>query len=131
METSAINKDFRTSPEYVTGFVEGEGTFTFSRHKNGLTPHFGIRLTAQDRLVLETIQEFFGGIGHIYVAKAYISRSGKTKTASYFRVARTMDLLKIMDHFDKYPLMGTKKYQFETWKKLVLLKLNFGKGVKY
>ena len=112
------------NPWYVTGFVDGEGTFTFNRCRNYITLCFGLKLTAQDRSALELIREFFKGVGQIYHVKAPNSYRGKTKTAAYFRVARINNLLKIVDHFDNFPLKSTKNKQFKIWKEMVMIKNN-------
>ena len=117
-------QQYLLNPWYVTGFVDGEGTFTFSRSGNHMTLCFGLKLTAQDRSALELIREFFKGIGQIYHVKAYSSHKGKTKAAAYFRVTRINDLLKIVDHFDNYPLKSTKNKQFKIWREMVMIKYN-------
>ena len=122
MET--FSRETIISPWYVTGLVDGDGTFTFSRSGNNMALYFGLKLTAQDKKVLELIQEFFGGIGRIYHVKARSNSSSNTKTATYFRVVRIDDLLLIIDHFDNYPLNSKKNEQFKIWKEMVMLKYN-------
>lgn len=123
---------FNIDPWYVTGFVEGEGTFTYSRSYDHMGLYFGIRLTKRDAPILESIQQFFGGIGKIYQAKAHISpKGGRTKSASYFRITRVKDLLKVVEHFDIYQLNGTKQESYKIWRRMVMLKTNnIGKAPK-
>ncbi len=112
------------NPWYVTGFVDGEGSFTFSRSGNNIGLYFAIRLNDQDKELLTSIQRFFGGIGYLYPAKAHASDKGKTKAACYYRVTRINDLLKIVKHFDDYPLEGLKKQSFQIWREMVMIKYN-------
>lgn len=115
-------QEYSLNPWYVTGLVDGEGSFTFSRSGNHMGLYFAIRLNDQDKELLSSIQRFFGGIGHLYSVKAFTSNSGKTKAACYYRVTRIDDLLKIVKHFDDYPLEGLKGQSFHVWRDMVLIK---------
>ena len=115
-------------PWYVTGFSEGEATFTYSRSGKQLALYYAIKLTARDRSILEAISAFFGGAGSIYQVRpraALTPRRGFTKTASYFRVSRRDELGRVVAHFDQYPLRGTKLASYEIWRKMVALKQSF------
>jgi hypothetical protein len=114
-------------PHYVTGFADGEGTFTYSRSGKQIGLYFAIKLTAADEPVLRDIQEFFGGIGAIYDVKARAPgpRSGATKAAKYFRVTHRDQLIVIVDHFDRYPLRTKKRDCYDVWRFMVLLKRKF------
>ena len=118
------------NPWYVTGFVDGEGAFTFSRSGRQLALYFAIKLTGAERELLERIREFFGGIGSIYdvgAREAPTPRSGYTKAAVYYRVCRREDLERVVEHFDRYPLRGTKRASYAIWRQMVLLKRSFRK----
>jgi len=105
------------SPWYVTGLMEGEGAFTYGRNGSRVALYFGIKLTEANRSILESLREFFGGIGKIYPVRA----------SGYFRVCRIEELRRIVDHFDRYPLRGAKRGSFLVWREMVLLKLaSFG-----
>ena len=54
---------------WLLGFVEGDGSFSFS----GVKPRLSIQLTLIDKPVLVAINEFFGGIGSLTI----ISRSSQ------------------------------------------------------
>src|SRR3954464_5225386 len=98
-------------PWYVTGFVEGEGAFTFSRNGRQMALYFAIKLTGADRAILEEIRAHFRDVGAIYrvgARPAPTRSSGHTKEAAYFRVSRRDDLERIVEHFDRYPLRGIK-----------------------
>lgn len=117
-------------PWYVTGFTEGEGTFTFSRNGPSMALYFAIKLTGADRLLLEAIRTYFGGIGNIYDVKARAPAgpgSGFTKIAAYFRVTRRSHLHSVVEHFDCYPLRGSKASSYAIWREMFVLKAAFRK----
>ena len=111
-------------PWFVTGFVEGEGSFTYSRSGPRLALYFAIKLTRVDRPLLVAIQEFFYGAGTIYDVgpRAPARASGLTKAASYYRVCRRDDLARVVAHFDAYPLRGTKAESYRIWRQMVELR---------
>lgn len=104
-------------PWYVTGFVEAQGSFTYSRSGRQLAIYFGIKLPEADEPVLHAIRDFFGAIGSIYPVQGGAS--------AYFRVCRREQLPVIVDHFETYPLRGAKRGAFEIWREMVLLKQRF------
>jgi len=117
-------------PWYVTGFVEGEGAFTFSRSGRQLALYFAVKLPSADRAILEALREFFGCVGAIYdVAPraAPTASSGYTKAAAYYRVCRREDLERILEHFDRHPLRGAKAASYAIWRQMVMLKRSFRK----
>jgi len=61
---------------------------------------FSIRLHIKDLPVLESIREYFSGIGKIYIHE-------KEREAT-FRVSSVKELNIIVNHFDKYPLITQK-----------------------
>ena len=113
-------------PWWVTGFVEGEGCFTYSRSGSGsIALYFAVKLTRADRTLLEALQRFFGGVGIIYDVGPRVTSpgSGFTKAASYYRVCRREHLGRILAHFDTYPPRGAKANSYRIWREMVLLKL--------
>jgi hypothetical protein len=70
-------------------------------------------LHKRDINVLYKIQSFFGGVGKINIAK--------TRDSVVYSVSSIKDLIKIIDHFDKYPLLTQKRADFELLKKVVHL----------
>jgi len=117
-------------PWYVTGFVEGEGAFTFSRSGRQLALYFAIKLTGVDRALLESIQSYFGGAGAIYDVgprAAPTPSSGYTKAAVYYRICRRDELDRVVDHFDRHPLRGAKAASYAIWRQMVILKRDFRK----
>ena len=115
-------------PWYVTGFVEGEGCFTYSRSGSRLALYFAIKLTGADAPLLDEFRRFFGGIGRIYRVAPRVPRhrSGHTKAASYFRVCRQDEHKTVISHFDRYPLSGVKALSYSVWRQMVLLKKELG-----
>jgi hypothetical protein len=96
---------FILDPWFVTGFTDAEGCFTISitrknESKTGweVKLSFQISLNQKDKAILEKLQIFFGG--------GYITKHGLDKFQ--YRAQSGKDLLKIINHFTKYPL-HTKK----------------------
>jgi LAGLIDADG endonuclease len=114
-------------PWWVTGFVDGVGSFTFSRSGRQIGLYFAVRLAEADRAVLEKLQQFFGGIGKIYKVSGTPRPGSESKIASYFRVTRLEDLKRVVDHFDRYPLQTAKHASYEIWREMVILKQAFRK----
>lgn len=134
-------------PDYVTGFSDGEGTFSITISRRDRTalgwyprPVFSIELHKRDLPLLKGIQAFFGGGGDICV------RSNRNGSAilkfSELEILREV----IIPHFIKYPLLTQKRADFELFAKAVYLisakthltgeglreivALRFGKGTK-
>ena len=128
MPVETFSRETNLSPWYVTGFVEGEGTFTYSRTGEQLGLYFGVKLTARDRAILERLQRFFG-VGIIYDVRPArpTARSGWTKSAAYYRVTRIAHLQRIVTHFDTYPLQGIKASSYGVWRQMVEVKSAFRK----
>src|SRR5262249_17533282 len=102
-------------PWYVTGLVEGEGTFTCSGAGMGgknLCMVFGVKIQEGDKAILEQLQEFFGA-GRIYHVK---SRVLTEKAGAYYRVSNREELPLVLEHFDRYPLRGAKQRSYEIWR---------------
>ena len=114
----------------MTGFVEGEGAFTFSRSGRQLALYFAIKLTGADRGILEAMQQYFSGAGAIYDVvprAAPTPSSGYTKAAVYYRICRRDELDRVVEHFDRHPLRGTKAASYVIWRQMVILKRQFRK----
>ena len=64
----------------------------------------------KDRALIQSIQDFFGGIG-------YVSKPNNTSTVE-FRVTTIKDIVDvIIPHFDNYPLIIQKYFSFILKKK--------------
>lgn len=123
------------TPENVSGFVVGEGCFYVEsgfdpkyKLKHRIRPAFCIEVTAQDREILDAIQNMFG-CGSVYDLdfgryKGYESK--KWKPHVKYRVSNQSDLReKVVPFFDKHPLFGKKLEAFKLFKE-ILNKLSKG-----
>src|SRR3990167_9718573 len=103
-------------PNYVTGFVDGEGCFaiTISRIRFKVAEvrlKFEIELREDDEPILEEIQKVLG-CGSIY--RLEYERYKKWRPHVKFMVGSYKDIKeKIIPFFKKYPLQAKKKKQFE------------------
>ena len=110
MERTAKSLD----PWFVTGLVEGEGCFTVSfslrrRLKIGIEtrPSFSISLNERDLPLIQSIHQFFN------CGAVRFSRSDRTYKYESRSVA---DLVtKVIPHFAKFPLTGSKAKDFEVF----------------
>lgn len=112
------------NPWYVTGFCDGEAAFTYSRAGGIFNMYFAIRQREDNRRILEEMQEFFDYAGYIYKDEGSLPtrNSGWTKPSAYYRISRVRDLIRVIAHFDKYPLQSKKNECYKIWKEMVLYK---------
>lgn len=118
----------KLNPYFVTGLVDGEGSFTYWRQKSGeIQPCFELKLNIGDRKLVQRVKDFFD-LGDIYFPKATNDVRGnngriyKGGPMVIYRVCRIDELLCLMWHFVEYPLCGKKQYAFKIWKEIVVLK---------
>ena len=112
---------FYLNPDYITGFVDGEGCFSISIFKDSrritgwqVKPIFSISLHNKDIKLLEAIQRTLN-VGKIY----------KHGTDSrQYRVSSLSNLQVIIQHFDKYPLITQKQADYILFKEAVNLIIN-------
>ena len=132
------------NPWFITGFSDAEGSFIISIYKSDtsklkwrVTAYFSIHIHIKDIAILESVKNSFG-VGNV---------RKNSNTTALFRVDNVKELQIIIDHFDKYPLIGAKlsdyilfKQCFELIKakqhltkkgleKIVSLKYNINKGL--
>lgn len=98
-------------PAWVTGFADAAGSFTYSRSSKQLALYFAVKVSTGDRTVLEDLQTFFDA-GRIY-------------EPAYFRVTRRQELVRVVDHFDRFPLRSSKREVYEVWREMVVAKQQF------
>nr|ATI20496.1 LAGLIDADG endonuclease [Juglanconis juglandina] len=124
------NKIHPISPWFITGFTDApskkkkciflrgalrpEGCFNVGLQKNPngkfyVRPKFQIKVHSRDSLLLMRIKNYFGGIGNI---------NTNSKDSS-FTVRSLDDILKIILHFDNYPLITKKKADFILFKQII------------
>lgn len=118
------SKNYTIDPLFITGLFDAESSFVItvlknSRYKTGwnVQARVQIKMHEKDRVLIQSIQEFFGGIG-------YLSKVNNTSTVE-FRVSTLKDLVEvILPHFDNYPLITKKHLDYLLFKEIVLLMLN-------
>lgn len=104
-------EDFlKKNPAFVSGFVDGEGCFTFYLTKRGniglqITPSFSVSQSTRSKEIILGLQKFFkcGGIRKS-------TRDGTFKFES--RAIKDIHQ-KIIPFFKRYPLYTTKWHDFE------------------
>ena len=106
------------NPWFITGFTDGDGSFSVSiaKKKSGLgwkiQPTFTVGLDSKDLDLLVQIKAYFK------VGKIYTSGRGIV----YYTVGSTKDIIKyILPHFDKYNLATLKLKDYLVFKNIVLL----------
>lgn len=112
------------SPMFFSGLFDAEGSFVVtilknSRYKTGwnVQARIQIKMHEKDRVLIQSIQNFFGGIG-------YVSSHNNRGTVE-FRVSTLNDIInKIIPHFDNYPLITQKYSDYVIFKQIALLMLN-------
>lgn len=105
-------------PFYLTGFTDGEGTFSVSFNKRGrfksnleTRPSFSISQNKRSLLVLKQIRDYFG-VGSI--------RYSKKDRCYKYEVRSVTDLKKkIIPHFRKYVLKTNKAKDFSLFAEIV------------
>ena len=110
------NNTFYLNPDYITGFVDGEGCFSISIFKESknitgwqIKPIFSISLHNKDIKLLEAIQRTFK-TGKIY-------KQGVD--SMQYRVSSLKNLNIIINHFDNYPLITQKKADYLLFKQAI------------
>lgn len=108
----------RLNPNYITGFTDGEGCFIVGissdpRCKTSfrVKATFQIGLHEKDLALLEQIKLFFG-VGNITKLGA---------ESFQYRVSGLEDLYLIIDHFNNYPLLTYKHYDYLLFKEVIAL----------
>nr|QIJ45931.1 hypothetical protein [Calonectria ilicicola]QIJ45956.1 hypothetical protein [Calonectria ilicicola] len=117
--TNAINTT-NLPHNWVTGFSDGESSFSVSISKNSkyktgwsVIPAYAIELKDKDITLLQEIQKYFG-VGKV--------QSIKNKGHAVYVVNSIKDLYNvIIPHFDKYPLLTVKRESFILFKQIVFL----------
>uniref|UniRef100_UPI00211461E4 hypothetical protein n=1 Tax=Aspergillus sclerotioniger TaxID=319627 RepID=UPI00211461E4 len=104
------------NPYYLTGFADGEGCFNLSIFKDSrmltgwqVKPIFKISLHNKDRELLESIKRYLG-VGKIY-------KHGKDSIE--FRVSGLKNIRRVINHFEKYPLITKKVADYILFKQAV------------
>ena len=121
------------NPWFVTGLVDAEGCFTLGFFKSDnykmgyqIQAIFKITLHKKDFDLLSQIQYYFGafrpgllGLGN---KVGSITKHGDTTLQYTVKSLKELDI--IMDHFDKYPLLGLKWGDYKLFSEGILLLKN-------
>ncbi len=113
------------SPDYVAGFIDGEGSFSICINKQKTTrsgieirPEFAIEVRADDREILERIMVTIG-CGKIYDCS--YERYGWFPHTKY-RISSYKLLVEYLIPFlDKHPLQAKKAVTYKLFREIVLM----------
>ena len=117
-----------SNPHYITGFVDGEGSFHVAIYKDKrmkagvkFIPEFHVSQRFSSKIVLDLLAEYFA-CG--YVKANHAARKSDT---TYVYVVRNRDDLieKIIPFFESHPFLTEKKRDFELFAQIVR-KMNKG-----
>jgi hypothetical protein len=115
-----FNKDKPLNPYWVSGFIEGDGSFYINIKNRGsvasVSAVLAIDLHIREEPLLFKIKEFFGSLGNVY-----ISKNRKVVQFKMSKIQSRKRLITILPHFKIYPLIGLKLYNFGIWKEIVFL----------
>ena len=116
----AQKQNLKINPWFVTGFIDAEGCFHVSIVENtslkvghSVRAIFQISLHKKNKGLLEKIKYFFG-VGQVVQRK---------DGAYFYQVTSLNDLLLIIEHLEKYPLITEKHADFRLFKQVVDLML--------
>ena len=111
------------TPDYVAGFIDGEGCFSVSIHPHPTTrygrrwliaPCFQAYQHRDNVMILEALRDFFGC--------GRISSKGPNSSVMTYSVYRRSELESvIIPFFERYPLMSRKHEDFVKWSEVVRL----------
>jgi hypothetical protein len=99
-------------PWYVTGLIEGEGSFTYSRSGKSWVMIFAVKLNTKNQALLQELLDFFM-VGKIY---------NLGDKGGIYRVSKQEELAQIIEHFERFPLRGAKSASYQLWRQMVDLK---------
>ena len=116
------NQQERTlTPEYLAGFIDGEGCFSVSIHPNPnakfgwiIDPDFTINQHKQSLEFLKSIRKFFG------CGKIYEKSPNKSNVLTFTVYSRRTIFEKILPFIDKHPLHSSKQKDYEIFKEIVI-----------
>lgn len=122
------------NPWYVTGLVDGEGSFSVAlntenrKRKNGTTSSytywvtvFHINLRGDDKEIIYKMRDFFEcGAAGIYMP-AKDKENGGLGMASFHVKSRQDLITKVIPHFDNYKLQAKKQHAYNVWREAVLI----------
>jgi hypothetical protein len=111
----------RLAPQYVAGFVDGEGCFSVSIHPHPtvrygrrwlIAPCFQVYQHRDHMAILEELQDLFGC--------GYIRPKGPKSSVMTYSVYRRRDLeTAIIPYFERYPFLVLKREDFTKFSEVV------------
>ena len=116
---------------WFSGFADGEGSFQIAKTKSSRAeggylyrPMFSIGLRKDDARILYKIRKEFG-LGCLVSGRA--RTGGKNGQPSLrWAVSGTKQCLKLIKHFDGYPLESKKLKDYSVWKSFVIARSEHG-----
>jgi LAGLIDADG endonuclease len=109
------------TPEYLAGFIDGEGCFSVSIHPNPnakfgwiIDPDFTINQHKQSHELLKRIQKFFG------CGKIYEKSPDKSNVLTFTVYSRRTIFEKILPFIDKHPLLSSKQNDYRLFREIVI-----------
>jgi hypothetical protein len=109
------------TPEYLAGFIDGEGCFSVSIHPNPnakfgwlIDPDFTINQHRQSRELLESIRRFFG------CGKIYEKSPNKSNVLTFTVYGRRTILEKIIPFLDAHPVISNKRHDYAKFRDIIL-----------
>lgn len=111
------------SADYIVGLTDGEGCFYInvrepnSRWTPRVQTHFYIKLRIDDKELLEEVKESFG------CGAVYFQKENRPNHAPCYRfeINSQRDVMGVLvPFFEKHPLHGTKKKDFEIFREIAL-----------
>lgn len=108
---------------YISGFIDGEGSFVVSirkdRNRINYLPKLTIALRLDDISILKTIRDYFD-CGNIYL------NHGHDNPQAYYSISALYDIKSsLIPHLEKYPLMAKKVNDYNIWKQMVYLQSKY------
>jgi hypothetical protein len=120
---STFNYPSQVNPWFWTGLIDAEGSFSIIIDKNNsrrlgwrVQSKFQMGLHKRDLSLLLQLQQFFNGIGSIHI--------NPTLNKVNYSIDSNKDLIKLIIHLDKYPLLTQKAADFMLFKEVVNLMNN-------
>ncbi|MBU2638673.1 MAG: LAGLIDADG family homing endonuclease [Nanoarchaeota archaeon] len=111
------------SDDYVTGLVDGEGSFNVRVNHIGrrakVELKFSLKLRHQDKEILDELKTFFG-CGNVYIQR---DKRANHSLCYRFEVQNRKEILeKVLPFFEKNsPKLPSRKNDFELFKEIVSL----------
>jgi hypothetical protein len=126
-----IIKKSRLHPQWISGFIDAEGSFGLYFIKNStlrfgwqIRPSFRIRLHKKDLALLQEIQNYFSCLGE-ELGQQFSGQVRASGDSVVFRVYSSAEIVNVIfPHFDKYPLVTEKLADYLLFSEAVKLIYN-------